>query len=141
MYGLMSFFAVSIWFFTIESYLIELALQRGCVYSFWIFLITAIFSTYKTSVGQLSRILAYRKIDEAKSKWSRENTYEVIESFIYIAMYWIPLALVLWAITSDPKNFMTIIGFFVPTSIVIIQFQNHVLVNGIIKNVRVHMGS
>ena len=136
MYGLIAFCLVSSWFFLIENYVPELALYRGCAYSFWIFLGSSLFYSYKILTNQFSRILAYKKINEVQNKWDRENTYDVIRSMIYVLLYWVQLALVIWPMVSSSENFMVIIGGFVVTSLVVIQLQHYIILNEVVNNIR-----
>lgn len=137
MYGLVAFCLVTSWLFFIEGYVPELALYRGCSYSFWIFLGSAFFYSYKILVNQFSRILAYRKINEAQGKWNHENTNDVMGSIVYIILYWIQLALVMWPIVSSSENFILAIGGFISTSLIIVQLQHYIILNGVISSVRV----
>ncbi len=129
MYGLVVFFIITLWLFFIESYSLENALQRGCVYSFWIFLYVAFYNSYKLIVNQLPKILITKKL-----------TFLDIKHFaiviIYIVSYWIQVLLVTLCLSVDHSNIIiTVIGFIL-ISITFIQIQMYILTNEIINVIK-----
>ena len=139
MYGLAFFCMVSSWFFLIENYSVEKALQNGCEYSFWVFLITALIYSYKIITRQCTRILSYLKIKEATSKWTWSNTIDSGSAFFYVSLFWIQLGVVIAPLMSSPDNFILSVISFVVISIVITQVQAFILMNGVLSSVRGYM--
>lgn len=140
MYGLAFFVMIGTWFFFIENYSLDSALQRGCVYSFWIFLITALIYSYKIILRQCIRILSYKKIKKATSKWTWSNTIDICSAFCYVFLYWVQLGVVIVPIRSSSENFTISLISFIVISLVIAQVQMFILMNGVIESVRNYMG-
>jgi hypothetical protein len=140
MYGITCFFLISLWFFVIGDSSITDSLYKGCFYSFWVFLITALFYSYKMITEQCIKIILYRKTKHDKIKWTKYDTYDTLGIFSYVLLYWIQVCFVTWPLLSKNEDFIISIGFFIISSFIIIIIQSRALINGIMNFIEGNIG-